>query len=64
MTKEQKVEWFANADMDVLLNQYESAVRRADKAWEIVARDSRYTIEGIFEDLELVKAEVIKRMSR
>lgn len=62
MTKEQKIEWLAKADAETLLNQYEAAVRRADKAWEIVAHDSRYTLEGIFEDLELVKAEVVKRI--
>lgn len=32
MTKEQKIEWLAKADAETLLNQYEAAVRRADKA--------------------------------
>ena len=64
MTREEKIEWLAKADTEVLLNQYEAAVRRADKAFEIVEHDSRYTLEGIFEDLELARAEVVRRMAK
>lgn len=64
MTREEKIEWLAKADTMTLLNQYEASVRKADKAWEIVEHDNRYTLKGIFEDLELARREVERRMSR
>lgn len=62
MTREQKIEWLANADTEALLRQYEVSARNADNAFELASKDSRYTLEGIFEDFKLVKAEVIRRM--
>ena len=62
MTREQKIEWLANASVEDLLKQYEVSARNADNPWETVNRDSRYTLEGIFEDYRLVKAEVRRRM--
>ena len=50
MTREQKIEWLANASVEDLLKQYEVSARNADNPWETVNRDSRYTLEGIFED--------------
>lgn len=64
MTREQKVEWLAGADTMTLLNQYEAAVRRASNVFNIIENDRRYTVEGIFEDLELAKAEVMRRMAK
>lgn len=64
MTREQKIEWLTNADTQSLLNQYEAATRRADNVWEILKHDDRYTLEGIFEDLELTRAEVVRRMTK
>ena len=64
MTREEKIAWLRAADTDVLLRQYEASVRRADKAWAIVEHDKRYTLEEIFEDLEIAKAEVMRRMTK
>lgn len=64
MTREQKIEWLAKADTEALLKQYEISSRNAFNAFELAGKDSRYTIEGIFEDYELVKAEVVKRMTK
>lgn len=64
MTREQKIEWLREADIDKLLKQYETTAVRAHDPFDTVARDSRYTIEGIIEDMELVRAEVIRRMSK
>jgi len=64
MTREQKIEWLKQADTEALLRQYEVSSRNAFNAFELASKDSRYTLEGIFEDFELVKAEVVKRMTR
>lgn len=64
MTREQKIEWLAKADTEALLRQYEGCARRADDPFETVRKDSRYTLEMIFEDYELTKAEVVRRMTK
>lgn len=64
MTREQKIQWLENADTEALLRQYEVSARNSYNAFELAGKDSRYTIEGIFEDYELAKAEVIKRMTK
>lgn len=64
MTREQKIEWLAKADTEALLRQYEVSARNSYNAFELVNKDSRYTIEGIFEDYELVRAEVLKRLAK
>ena len=62
MTREQKIEWLTNASVEDLLNQYEVSARNASDPFETVKKDSRYTIEGIFEDYKLVREEIKKRM--
>ena len=64
MTREQKIEWLANADAEKLLRQFEACSRRASDPFETVNRDDRFTIEGIFEDYELTKSELMKRLNK
>lgn len=64
MTRAQKIVWLANADTDALLRQYETSVRKADNWMELVKNYEEYTLEGIFEDLELVKEEIKRRLEK
>ncbi len=63
MTREQKIEWLANADTETLLKQYERCAVNASDPFETVRKDNRYTVESIFEEYDLVKSEVVKRMT-
>lgn len=64
MTRAQKIVWLANADTDTLLRQFEVSVRNADNWMELVKNYEEYTLEGIFEDLELVKEEIKRRLEK
>lgn len=64
MTRTQKIAWLANADTDTLLRQFEVSVRKADNWMELVKNYEEYTLEGIFEDLELVKEEIKRRLEK
>lgn len=64
MTRTQKIVWLANADTDTLLRQYKTSVRKADNWMELVKNYEEYTLEGIFEDLELVKEEIKRRLEK
>lgn len=56
MTREQKVEWLENATAEELLKQYETSLRTYDKGM-------CFDKENL-EDLNLVKTEILKRMSK
>ena len=64
MTREQKIEWLKNADADKLLKQFERCSVNVSDPFETVNRNSQYTLDGIFEDYELVKAELLSRLSK
>lgn len=64
MTRTQKIVWLANADTDTLLRQFEVSVRKADNWMELVKNYEEYTLEEIFEDLELVKEEIKRRLEK
>ena len=63
MTKEQKIDWLANATNEGILKQFETSVRWADDPFTY-AKNMNYSVEEIFEDYELVRAEILKRMSK
>ena len=63
MTKEQKIDWLANATNEGLVRQFETSARWADDPFTY-AKNMNYSVEEIFEDYELVRAEILKRMAK
>lgn len=63
MTKEQKIDWLANATNEGLLRQFETNARWTDDPFTY-AKNMNYSVEEIFEDYELVRAEILKRMAK
>ena len=55
MTREQKIEWLKNASNEELMEQYDTSLRYMDK--------NAFEIEYL-EDMDLVRAEVLRRMSK
>ena len=62
MTREEKIAWLKAADTEKFLKQYETSVMHMHNCFEIVAKDDRYTIEGIWADYELARAEMLRRL--
>lgn len=60
MTREEKIAWLEKASNEQVIKQFEARVRDMEHLFEIKHR----TIEEIQEDYELVKAEVLKRLSK
>lgn len=56
MTREQKMEWLRNASNEELMKQYEASTIKKNHG-------TLFDRENI-EDLELVRAEVLRRLSR
>lgn len=63
MTKEQKINWLENATNETLLKQFETCSKEASDPFTYSKRQNR-KFDEIFEDYELVKAEIFKRMSK
>lgn len=55
MTREQKIEWLKNASNEELMEQYDTSLRYMDK--------NAFEIEYL-EDMDLVRAEVLRRMRK
>lgn len=55
MTREQKINWLQNASNEEVMNQFKSSIRTYDKGFAFDTDN--------LEDLELVEAEILKRMS-
>lgn len=55
MTREQKINWLQNASNEEVMNQFKSSIRTYDRGFAFDTDN--------LEDLELVEAEILKRMS-
>lgn len=60
MTREQKIEWLANATAEQLLEQYDRASFDMRRVWEC----SYLNFNAVQEDWTLTRAELIKRISK
>lgn len=62
-TREEKINWLANATNEELLKQFETSSRWADDPFTY-AKNMNYSVEAIFEDYNLVRTEILKRMTK
>lgn len=60
MTKEEKTAWLQAASPEALLKQFESASKSMERLFEHPWR----TADEIIEDYDLVKAEMLRRLSK
>lgn len=60
MAREQKVEWLENATAEQLLAQYDGAAARMRNLFE----NPYLNFNEVQEDLELARAEILKRLSK
>ena len=63
MTKEQKINWLANASDEKLVKQFETSAMWASDPFTY-AKKTGYAFEEIMEDYDLVRAELLKRLAK